>query len=181
ELALKRLRHLLMDIDDVEVSGYSISIEESVRRIVKLKPDLVFLDVELKGNTGFDFLNAIHTKGYYPDIIFVTAHLHYTIQAIRAKAIDYLMKPIDQIELIEAIERYKVMRMGTDLNRRINMSADLNQSEKKILYLLAEGKTSKEIAEIIHLAPNTVDTYRRRMLKRFGVHTSRELLYVLKS
>ncbi len=75
-----------------------------LEKLKELKPDLVFLDVEMPGMNGFDLLKKLPVINF--DIIFTTAHDHYAIRAIRFSALDYLVKPIDPTALQEALSRF---------------------------------------------------------------------------
>ncbi len=87
----------------VEVIGKATSVNEALQCISKQKPQLVFLDVEMPNGTGFDLLRKVPTIDF--KIIFVTAHAHYAIKAIRFSAVDYILKPIDTDDLVRAIEK----------------------------------------------------------------------------
>lgn len=88
---------------EVEVIGEASSVEEALAKVKQLKPDLVFLDVEMPNGTGFDFLRQVGEITFR--IIFVTAHSHYAIKAIRFAAVDYLLKPVDTDDLVKAVQR----------------------------------------------------------------------------
>ena len=87
----------------VEIVGTAGDIREGVDRINSLKPDLVFLDVEMPHGTGFDLLTEFPDKDF--DVIFITAFNHYAIQAIRFSAVDYILKPININEFIAAVDK----------------------------------------------------------------------------
>lgn len=88
---------------DVSVIGEAQNAIEGLVLIRKLEPDLVFLDVEMPGGTGFDLLDASDKRTF--TTIFTTAHEQYTIPAIRSGAVDYLLKPINLDELRNAVVR----------------------------------------------------------------------------
>lgn len=88
---------------EVCITGEATTAIEALSLIRKLQPDLVFLDVEMPGGTGFDLLDAIDEPQFR--IIFTTAHEQYSIPAIRAGASDYLLKPINVDELKSAVAR----------------------------------------------------------------------------
>lgn len=92
---------------DLEVSALAASAEEGIRAIKEFKPDLVFLDVEMPGD-GFGMLNSLGTVDF--TVIFVTGHQHYAIRAIKASALDYLLKPINPAELRAAVNRALTFR-----------------------------------------------------------------------
>ncbi len=87
----------------VSVEASAISAEEGKTMIQELQPDLVFLDIQMPGQNGFDLLKSL--ANYAFEVIFVTAYDKYGIQAIRFSAIDYLLKPIDKDELKVAVNR----------------------------------------------------------------------------
>src|SRR5688572_6589351 len=88
---------------DVEVIGQASNIEEAFLFIQQLKPQLVFLDVEMPLGNGFSLLEKFDEIPFH--IIFTTAHENYAIQAIKNNALDYLLKPIDIDELRSAVEK----------------------------------------------------------------------------
>ena len=100
----------------LEVIGKAFNITEGVERIQELKPDLVFLDVEMPNGTGFDLLAHFPEKNF--DVVFITAFNHYAIRAIKFSAVDYILKPINISEFIEAVNR--VIQKRTDSTSRNN-------------------------------------------------------------
>lgn len=87
----------------LEVIGEASSVMEGVKIISREKPELVFLDVEMPHGSGFDLLAQFPEKTF--DVIFITAFNHYAIKAIKFSAVDYLLKPININEFIEAVEK----------------------------------------------------------------------------
>ncbi|MBP9152153.1 MAG: response regulator transcription factor [Flavobacteriales bacterium] len=90
---------------ETEVLGEASGVREAMEQIKALKPDLIFLDVEMGDGTGFDLLRQLPERDF--EVIFATAHQHYAIEAIRMSACDFLLKPIDPDDLVAAIERAK--------------------------------------------------------------------------
>lgn len=88
---------------ELEIVGKAYNIKEGARCINETKPDIVFLDVEMPNGTGFDLLSHFPEKEF--DVIFVTAFNHYAIKAIRFSAVDYILKPINIHEFIDAVNR----------------------------------------------------------------------------
>src|SRR5664279_4507185 len=85
----------------LEIVGTALTIEHGIEKIISLKPDLIFLDVQIDNKTGFDLLRALPEINFA--IIFTTAYEKFAIQAIKFSAIDYLLKPIDKDELQAAL------------------------------------------------------------------------------
>jgi two-component system LytT family response regulator len=79
---------------------------KALETILQIKPDLIFLDIQMPGMNGFDLLEALSKTDVKPFVIFVTGFDQFAIQAIKASAFDYLLKPIDPIELNIAVERF---------------------------------------------------------------------------
>ncbi|HEX2683269.1 MAG TPA: response regulator, partial [Ferruginibacter sp.] len=84
---------LQMNCPEVEIMAMCGSAEEAKAKISTLQPQLVFLDIAMPGKTGFDLLHDLNNINF--EIIFVTAHNNYMIQAFHFSAVDYLLKPVD--------------------------------------------------------------------------------------
>ncbi len=94
---------LSLSCKQVEVVALCTDVEEAKLKIRELTPDLVFLDIQMPGKTGFELLAELDTENM--EVIFVTAHNQYMLQALQFSATDYLLKPIDEDRLTEAIRR----------------------------------------------------------------------------
>ena len=105
-LARRGLRYRLSDIADIELAGEARNGSEALEMIKALSPDLVFLDIQMPGMDGFDVLRALN-EDEMPSIIFVTAFDEYAVQAFEANALDYLLKPIEDERLAEALDRVR--------------------------------------------------------------------------
>lgn len=97
---------------DLEIAGTAQSAIEGIKTIRQELPDLVFLDVEMPHGTGFDLLSNFPKKSF--DVIFVTAFNHYAIKAIKFSAVDYILKPININEFIEAVNKVIAKRQGKE-------------------------------------------------------------------
>jgi len=102
-LARVELRRLLDAHPDIEIRGEASHVDEALSAIRDMKPDLVFLDIQMPGATGFDLLERI--EGMIPEIVFVTAYDEHALRAFEFNALDYLLKPIDPVRLSEALAR----------------------------------------------------------------------------
>jgi two-component system LytT family response regulator len=102
-LARKELRFLLESHPEIVIVGEAISPQQAAAMIAELQPELLFLDVHLRGGTGFDLLES--HEGKRPAVIFTTAHPDFAVQAFDFDAVDYLVKPIRPERLARAINR----------------------------------------------------------------------------
>lgn len=103
-LARAELRRLLGEHPEVTVVGEARNLEEAIDLISREQPDLIFLDIEMPGGSGFDVLEQLDSV---PQVIFTTAFDQYAIQAFEVNALDYLLKPIAPDRLAAALERAK--------------------------------------------------------------------------
>lgn len=101
-LARAELRRMLSKHPGVEIVGEAANAGEAAQMVASLDPDLLLLDVQMPGGSGFDLLAALDDA---PEVIFTTAFDQYALQAFEASALDYLMKPIEPQRLAAALER----------------------------------------------------------------------------
>lgn len=101
----------------VEILALCSNVADAYTNIVKLNPDLVFLDIQMKEETGFDLLKKFDKVNF--EVIITTAHSNYAITAIKYSAIDYLLKPIDIAELKESVNRVVEKKSAPDLLQRL--------------------------------------------------------------
>lgn len=101
-LARNELRKLLMDFPQIEVVDEAANADEGIEKIDLLNPDLVFLDIQMPGKTGFDMLQELDKA---PHVIFTTAYDEYALKAFEVNALDYVMKPIEPKRLADALQK----------------------------------------------------------------------------
>ena len=101
-LARKELATLLEKHDDIEVVGEAANADEAEAMIAEKRPDLIFLDINMPGRTGFELLAALDAA---PHVIFVTAYDEHALEAFRVNALDYVLKPIDPQHLEAALNK----------------------------------------------------------------------------
>lgn len=101
-LARKELIKLLDEYKEIEVIGEAVNADDGIEKIKELKPELIFLDVQMPGKTGFEMLEELETV---PNVIFTTAHDEFALQAFDVNALDYLLKPVQPDRLTESINK----------------------------------------------------------------------------
>jgi two-component system LytT family response regulator len=147
--ALKKMLKLIdRSMDLVADTGF---VSEAVTLIKEHQPDLVFMDIELEDGTGFDILKQLDKLTF--KIIFTTAYNQYAIKAFKYAATDYLLKPIDPIELREAVNRAKKGIIDTREHQELLQVLNQNKTEhpKKIILKTTEQRYVISVEEIIRL------------------------------
>lgn len=119
-LARKELTNLLQEYPEIDIVGEAVNAEDAIEKIAELKPDLLFLDIQMPGKTGFELLQSLDNV---PEVIFTTAYDEYALKAFDFNALDYLLKPIEPDRLKEAI---------TKLLRRPISEENVAINEKKL-------------------------------------------------
>ncbi|MFN0037108.1 MAG: LytR/AlgR family response regulator transcription factor [Saprospiraceae bacterium] len=159
---LKNLLH--QQCPQVNVCGEAASVAEAVSQISHTRPDLIFMDIDLKPGTGFDVLQE--AQGFTGKVIFTTGHDEFAVKAFKVNALDYLVKPIDPEELAAAVQK-----MGTS-QRSVRMALDAlmdalpPQKPEKILIPDREGVTVVLLRDIVRLKGDGNFTEMHRMGKK---------------
>jgi two-component system LytT family response regulator len=102
-IARNELEYMLRDYPQFDIVGHAASVDEAVESIQALKPELIFLDVQMPGASGFELFGRISVEAW---VIFVTAYEEYALRAFEVNALDYLTKPIRQQRLRAALDRF---------------------------------------------------------------------------
>src|SRR3954467_10035934 len=140
QLARDELGYLLGEVGGVEVIGQAGNGVEALTTIDRLKPDVVFLDVQMPGLTGFEVARRLLESHAASHIIFVTAYDQHAIEAFEVNAVDYLLKPVEQGRLEVAVDRAR-RRIASD---RAAEGAVRNADLEKIVQLVAERQSRRE-------------------------------------
>jgi two-component system LytT family response regulator len=104
-LARNELKKLLSDFPEIEVVGEAANAAEGIEKIEQLMPDLIFLDIQMPGKTGFDMLTELDRA---PHVIFTTAYDEFALKAFEVNALDYLMKPVEPKRLVDALHKLQL-------------------------------------------------------------------------
>lgn len=151
--SIKSLEILLKQFcKQVEVVGTARSVEEALASTIKLKPNLIFLDIEMPSGTGFDFLEKSICCNF--EIVFVTAHNNYAVQAFKYSAVDYLLKPVEISELIKAVEKVEeALKANINSRNKYNvLFENLKELIPQKLVVLIDGKYEYiDLREVLYL------------------------------
>jgi two-component system LytT family response regulator len=172
--AVSRIEILIGNNKNVKICGTETDPERAIPQIRSNRPDLILLDIEMPGMGGFDLLHAIREDGYDPSVIFISGFDQYAIKAIKESALDYLLKPVDAKELNQAIQKY-IDRLDKSSKKVHNMLVKLSPREQDVFRYLQAGQTSKQIARVLNISKNTVDTHRRKILKKLNLDSTTQI------
>jgi len=147
-LARERLKLLLAGDNDVAVAGECRNGHETVAALKENRYDLLFLDIQMPGATGFDIIEQVGAA-HMPFVVFVTAHNHYAVKAFAVNALDYLTKPVEPERLKDALERVKL--------KVASQAALLTQEQLRVaLAALSSGDSARREYPKRLLVPNGV-------------------------
>jgi len=120
--ARSRLARQLESCPQVKVEGTAENGLIALDLIVNLKPDIVFLDIQMPGMTGFEVLRNLPSEALQPHVVFVTAYDQHALEAFEADAIAYLLKPVEQQKLLRVVERLEPFCTGVEKNDRARLA-----------------------------------------------------------
>lgn len=177
-----------------EISAQLERAEDAIDRVEKVKPDLIIVDISLPGMNGIELVKNLQFQ--YPDLKVLVVSRHeeslYAERALRAGAKGYVMKFESSDVLLKAVR--KVLNGGIyvseEISEKLLLSAMTGKStglespvellsdrELEVFELIGRGKSSKEIAEQLHLAVKTIETYRSRIKEKLDLKNSTELVF----
>jgi DNA-binding NarL/FixJ family response regulator len=185
------LKALIEHHPDMEVVAEATSATEAVEKALHFKPDVVVLDIRLGGSSGIDACREITAQLLETKVIMLTSYAEdeMLFAAIRAGAAGYVLKQAGGQDLIRAIETVSEGNSLVDpsLTERVfaevrraarqqesNAFSDLTEQERRVLALVAEGRTNREIAQDLHLGEGTVRNYVSNILSKLGVSNRAE-------
>ncbi|MEX1002224.1 MAG: LytTR family DNA-binding domain-containing protein [Crocinitomicaceae bacterium] len=135
--------------DNIQVVGSAEGVVSGAKAIKELQPDLVFLDIQMKDGSGFDLLEILPDKNF--KLIFTTASDEYAVKAFKFSAVDYLLKPIDPDELIEAVNKIKEQKAPTE---RIELLKENFKQPKRIALNTMDKIHIVNVEEILRCESN---------------------------
>ena len=179
------IRALVEKIEGVVVVAEAGKGNEAIELIRKLKPNLVLLDITMPEGSGFDVLDRLTTE--FPEVRVIVLTVHeageYAIRALREGAAGFLPKSAASTELEQAIQtvvrgeiyispetsRKTLLEYGKGATKR-ELLATLSPRQREVLRLIAEGRTTKQIAQELEISVKTVESHRAQLMERLDIH-----------
>ena len=144
-LARNELRKLLQDHPEIEVVGEASNVEEGIEKIESLQPELIFLDIQMPGKTGFDLLSELDRA---PNVIFTTAYDEYALKAFEVNALDYLLKPVEPKRLSDALQKFHSQEERENANGTINVNKSILSENDQVFVKDGERCWFVKLADI---------------------------------
>ena len=188
------LRKILQDQPDWTVVAEAADGREAVRQVLETKPDVAVLDIGMPQLNGIEATRQIARRAPEVGVLILSMHADeaYVIQVLQAGAKGYLLKDSadkDVVRAIAAVAQGKsffspavAKVMLDDYVRRLaekgvtDRYATLSEREREVFQLIAEGRTNKDIADLLCISASTVETHRARVMEKLGLHSAAELV-----
>ncbi|MFA5092331.1 MAG: response regulator transcription factor [Candidatus Omnitrophota bacterium] len=185
------IKSVLKPHSEYEVCAEAANADQALEVVEKFKPDILLLDISMPKISGLDIISRIKRVSPQTKIIIISVHKlgAYVLKALRQGVSGYLNKDNVAEELVRALQRViggKVY-LGEEIAEyladtvkepkgKIPSGVTLNERESDVLRLVVEGKTAKEIAEILFISRRTVENYKNSILKRLNLHKTSDLI-----
>jgi DNA-binding NarL/FixJ family response regulator len=179
------VRALLQSMANVQVVAEASNGREALELVKELRPDVVLMDISMEGLNGVDAAARIASEQPRTRVIMLSMHAQeeYVVKALRAGASGYLLKNAVASELEKAIQHVArgetflspaVSRQVSDYIRRVGQEPTaldrLTPRQREILQLIAEGNTTKKIAQVLTISVKTVETHRSQLMEQLDIH-----------
>ena len=191
------IKNILRDSLGYEIVGEAADGEEVVTAVKKLKPDILLLDISMPKISGLEVIEQVHYVSPKTKILIITVHKAHTyiLKAFKAGAKGYLHKENAGEDLLFALD--KISRGGTYLSSTVSSylvdtvtsskpeqlakKSLLTSREEEVLRLVVEGKTAKQIGNVLFISPRTVENYKNALLKKLNLNRTSDLIkYAIK-
>jgi two-component system response regulator NreC len=193
EVVRQGIKMVLETDPELEVVGEAASGEDAIDRVRELRPNVVVMDIGMPGLSGFEATRRIRQSNPEVQVLALTVHDSeaYVFQMLQAGATGYIVKRAPAVEVIQAVKRaYRgeavlhpsvAKLLIRDYLSRVEKGEEasydtLSDREREILKLIAEGKTNREMADLLYLSVKTVQAHRANLMRKLGMHDRTELV-----
>lgn len=182
------VRLMLSSESDIVITGEAGNAQDALRQLQEQEFDVALLDIAMPGRNGLELQRLMRDVKKPPAIVFLSTYAEevYAMRALKLGAAGYLTKDAPAAVLVAAVRKaaaggkYLTPALAEKIALAIggahtSSHEDLSDRELEVMKLIAAGKSLVNIAETLHLSPNTVTTYRSRILQKLGVSSNAEL------
>lgn len=187
------LKSVLSQRPDYKVIGEAEDGDEALKKVEKLKPDILLLDISMPKISGLDITDQVKKRSPLTKIVIISVHKMsaYILKAFKSGVMGYLIKENASEELLLALNRVcagktylsptaseflvdEITKGGMD--KLLKKEDLISERERDVLRLVAEGKSAKEIARVLFISPRTAENYKNNLLKKLNLHRTSELI-----
>ncbi|GGE80841.1 DNA-binding response regulator [Priestia taiwanensis] len=166
-LARDELKYLLYRIKEVDIIDEADSLEEALEKLIESKPDLVFLDIQLSDDNGFEIADLLKKMKNPPAIVFATAYDQYALQAFEVDALDYILKPFDEERIVQAIKKFQKRKQHEIEEKQTVLASEVSNRMTKLALPIGESIVLINVKDIVFagvldgkvIVKTTCDTY----------------------
>ena len=193
-LVRQGLRKILETQPGWEIVAEAGDGREAIKKTLELMPDVVILDIAMPRLNGVEAVQQIVRRAPAIRVLVLTMYADeaYVNRTVRAGALGYLLKDSADVDLIRAVSavssgksffspavaRIILDEYGRQLSEKsvVDRYDTLSEREREVFQLIAEGNSNKEVADLLHISPATVETHRARLMEKLDVHSTAELV-----
>ncbi len=170
QLSVNRLKRILSESGEIEVCGTFLDPVEAYE-FVKTNPiHVAFLDIDMPEINGMKLSSLFLDLDASIDVVFVTAYDNFAVQAFETSALDYLMKPVTTQRMTKTLDKIIKRRRGAATQPSVSHNDILTEQETKVLRLIAEGLSNKEIVPLLNITTETVKFHIKNLYRKLGVN-----------
>jgi DNA-binding NarL/FixJ family response regulator len=179
----------LLEREGFAVAGEAADGKEAIRIARELRPEVAVLDLSMPLVSGLEAARTLQNEEVVKGVVLLTVHRedHYVLEALRAGIRGYVLKSQAPQDIAEAIRRVakggvylspglSELLIDAYVNRREPVADPLSPRERQVLQLVAEGKTTKEVAVVLDISVKTADSHRTRLMKKLDIHETAGLV-----
>ncbi|MCD9025029.1 response regulator transcription factor [Cohnella silvisoli] len=169
------MKRMLAKVDEIEIVGSFQETATAYSYLVNHEVDLVFVDISMPREDGMEFAQRLRESGIQTKLVFITSHKEYALYAFDVYAFDYIVKPVAKERLHQTIQRALAeIRSERSVQSKLEFAPAvepvLTEQEKRILLLISDGLSNKEIAQYLNITGETVKSHIKNMYRKLEVN-----------